>query len=124
MAPLAMMPTEENGERLPALAPLATINAVRNGETPTRWPTAMASGTRSATVEIAPGPTEQSAHATRKRQTGITRALPRASLMARWASPSSVPLVSAIAKSRVTPDNVRKSVTGKPAMTASGRMPA
>ena len=36
MAPLAMMPTEENGERLPALAPLATISAVRNGETPTR----------------------------------------------------------------------------------------
>ena len=72
-----MMPTDENGDRLPAFAPLATISAVSNGGIPTRCPTAIASGASSAVVEIAPGPTEHKTHAAMKTKTGITRALPR-----------------------------------------------
>ena len=81
-------------------------------------------GASSATVETAPGPTDETAQAIRKSRIGTTRALPRASWIARWASVWSVPLVSAMAKSSVTPVSVRNSDTGKPAMTASGRSPA
>src|SRR4030095_8133341 len=63
---LAMTPTELNGERLPALAPFATISAVRKWGTPARFPTTIARGIINATVEIDPGPTDASAPDTRK----------------------------------------------------------
>ena len=75
-----MMPTLENGERLPALAPLAIISAVRNAGSPSRRPIAMPIGASSATVETAPGPTDETAQAIRKSRTGTTRALPRGEL--------------------------------------------
>ena len=124
IAPLAITPTDENGERLPAFAPLATISAVSSGGTRTRSPIVIASGASSATVEMAPGPIDDSAQASRKTKRGISFASPRASRITRAASAPSVPLVSAIAKSSVTPASVRNSETGKPAITASGRMPA
>ncbi len=124
IAPLAITPTEENGERLPALAPLATISAISSAGTPMRIPIAIASGATSATVEMAPGPIDDNAQASTKTSTGITRRLPRASRMARVARAPSVPLASAIANSSVTPTSVRNSDTGKPARTMSGRRPA
>ena len=124
MALFAITPTAENGERFPALAPLATMSAVRNGGRPDRSPVAMASGANSATVESAPGPTDDKAQAITKKRIGITRALPRAARTARFASASRLPFVSARENSRVTPVKVRKSEIGKPLMTASGLRPA
>lgn len=120
IASFAMMPTAENGERLPAFAPLATMSAVRKTGTPVRAAIVMASGAISATLEMLPGPTLDSAQATAKNTIGMTRTLPRAMRTAPLANRSSVPFVSASANSWVTPASVTKSDTGKPRITTSG----
>ena len=70
MALFAITPTAENGERFPAFAPLATMSAVRNGGRPERSPVAIASGANSATVESAPGPTDDKAQAIDEEEDG------------------------------------------------------
>jgi hypothetical protein len=100
------------------------MSAVRNGGTPARSPIAAVNGARSATVETAPGPTEDRAHAIAKKISGITCALPRAARTPRLASASRLPFVSASENSSVTPVSVMNSEIGKPLITASGRSPA
>ena len=117
MFAFATTPTALIGDRFPALAPFATISAVRKRGTPPRVPIAIASGMSSATLEIAPGPIDDSTKALTKNTIGIARALPRAIRTARFASRSSVPFVSASANSSDTPASVRKSDAGKPAIT-------
>ena len=114
---LAMTPTALVGDRFPALAPLATIRAVRTRGTPAVNPTAIASGASSATVDTAPGPTEESRPAPRKNTNGTRRGSPPANLTARCATRSSVPLTSAIENRSVTPTSVRNSDEGNPAVT-------
>ncbi len=116
-----MMPTELNGDRLPALAPLATISAVRNGDIPARAPTAIAIGTTSATLATAPGPTVESPQAMRKNIHGSSATRPRARPSAAIATRCSVPFTSASVNSSVTPASVRNSCAGNPAVTSSTR---
>ena len=119
-----MTPIELIGDRLPAFAPLATISEVRNTGTPALKPIAIASGTTSATLEIAPGPTAEITQGIAKNISGIRRARPRVQRTAPCASRSSVPFTSAAAKSSVRPVSVRNSDDGKPRMTASAVSPA
>ena len=123
MRELAMMPTALRGERLPALAPFATMSAPMNGEKRSCIETAAARGATRATLGTAPGPTAATAKATRNSSQGTIRPSPRASRTARSASRARVPLASLRAKSSVTPSRVRKSDAGKAAATASGLPP-
>ena len=77
MRELAITPTALSGDRLPALAPLATISAVRNAGMPVRRPIAIASGATSATLAIAPGPSVATTPAIAKMMSGTARTLPR-----------------------------------------------
>src|SRR3954471_9195813 len=95
---LAMTPTALIGDRLPALAPLATISAVRKYGIRARALIAMASGATSATLETAPGPTAEIAQAIAKNIGGSSGARPPISRTARFARLARVPLVSAAAK--------------------------
>ena len=74
--------------------------------------------------DAARGPTDDKGQAAGKNRSGRARWLPRATRVARVASASGVPLVSATPKSSVMPVSEMKRETGKPAMTASGRRPA
>ena len=124
MRVLAITPTALSGDRLPALAPLATTSATRSGGTPARMPIAIPSGATSATLAMAPGPTVDTAQAATNRTMGTTRALPRARPTSRRASTATVPFSSASANSSVTPVSVTKSVVGKPARMPSAPSPA
>jgi hypothetical protein len=121
---LAITPTALSGDRLPALAPLATIRAVRKAGTPDRAPIVIAIGTTRATVGTAPGPSVETIMASAKRRTGTVRRLPPTRSTARRASASMVPLASEMANSSVTPQSVRKRSVGKPAATAAAPHPA
>ena len=120
----AMIPTALSGDRLPALAPLATISAVRNGGIDAAGAIAKASGAISATLGIAPGPAVETRHAATNMIGGSSRARPLASAASRPARLPMVPFPSASENSSVTPASVTKSEVGKPAMTASGARPA
>src|SRR4028119_120843 len=73
---LAMIPTALSGDRFPALAPLATINAVRNGGIAAGAAIANASGATRAAAGIAPGPAVEIAHAMQKTSSGGSRDRP------------------------------------------------
>ena len=68
------MPTALIGERLPAFAPLATISAIRSGLRPYRAPSAIATGTISATDAMAPGPSVDTTRAIANITSGTSRA--------------------------------------------------
>jgi len=71
-APMALM-----GDRLPALAPLPTMSAVRNIGMPARCASPIASGASSATVAIDPGPLVLIVKASRKSSSGSRAVCPR-----------------------------------------------
>ncbi len=73
-----MIPTAPNGDKFPALAPLAIINAARNGEMPARMLRAMPTGATRATATMAPRPTVEIAQAIRKTIGGTSVWRPRA----------------------------------------------
>ena len=103
---------------------LATISAIRNGETPAVIPAVIASGATKALAAIAPGPIIESTQASPKNSGGSSAGVPPQSRTPRRASTPSVPLIWAMPNSSVTPAKVRNSDEGKSPSTASGFHPA
>ena len=113
-----MIPVGANGDRAPAMAPWATMIAIRNAGMPARAAAAIAIGATSAAAAMLPAPIEASARARPKNITGISPALPRQHAHRRAGDPSRVPLTCACVNSSVTPTSVRNRSDGKPATTA------
>ena len=109
-----MAPTALTGDRLPALAPLVTASAVRNGGIFARRPRAMAIGATSATLgDRRPVPPSR-----RRRRSRTAAREGRGRRRARGAGPARRLLpacrcVSASANSSVTPARVTNSAPGK-----------
>ena len=104
-----MMPVGANGDSEPALAPLPTMIAIRNGGMPARMAIGIAIGASSAAVAMLPGPIDASATAKHEEHDRHHAALPRQIRMAWCAILSSVPLHCACVNSSVTPASVRNS---------------
>ena len=124
IAELTITPTALNGERFPAFAPLPIMSAVSSTGTPARTPANIASGARSASVAIAPGPMVLIPQASTKKRSGRNEERPAVRASERCVSAAMVPFDCATPKSNVTPSSVRKSDEGKAAIIASAFHPA
>ena len=119
-----MMPVGASGDSDPALQPLPTMIAIRNGEMRIFSAVAIAIGASSPVVAMLPGPADASAAPSAKYMIGTIPTRPRQSRIALCATMSSVPLTCACANSNVTPAKVRNRSIGNPAVTSrSGKPP-
>src|SRR5262245_51029916 len=124
MRSVAMMPVGASGERPPALAPLASIIAMRKPGIPARPAMPIATGASSAQAAMLPAPIMARPAASTKNTIGIRPGFPRARRTACPQAVSSVPLTRACANSSVTPASVRNRLAGKPAtIVLTGRPP-
>src|SRR5262249_2891846 len=121
--PFAMTPVGANGENAPEFAPQHTHTVMRKALMPILPATAMATGANSAVVAMLPAPIVERPAARKKNMTGIMPTFPRASLMLRRASLSSVPFTLARLKRSVTPTRMRNRFVGNPAATSATFIP-
>ena len=120
---LAMMPPGANGDSVPANAPLPAMSAISSGDMPTLPATAMAGAASRALAGVPPGPIVDTTTPSAKNMTGNSPAFPRQSRTARPVNLDSVPLVSAMLNSSVTPTSVTSNGTGKPDRTVLTDIP-
>src|SRR6185503_7697532 len=118
-----MRPVGAIGDSEPALQPLPTVMAIRNGDVRFLSAVAIAIGASRPVVAMLPGPADASAAPSTKYMIGTRPTRPRQRRIALCATISSVPLTCACANSNVTPDNVTKRSTGKPESTSASRRP-
>ena len=108
-----MMPVGASGERAPALAPLTIMRVIRKGLMRVSAQSAIPMGASTTVVAMLPGPMAASTTERTKKMMGSMPTTPRDPLTAHLAIFSTVPLMVAMLKSSVAPDEDHEEPQGE-----------